>query len=185
MRRGPRRRKPASVNTTVLRGVLSCLMPSPIPGLRETPEPLLRRFLLAVFLLGAVGTSGELLLVEHYEDPWQYTPIVLIGASLLVLAVHGAVRRRATLRVFRVLMVLFLPAGVAGLMLHYRANVEFVAETYPALMGWPLFWDAVRGTAPPSLAPGAMIALALAGLGYGHRHPDLTPTSTPTTGASS
>jgi hypothetical protein len=184
MGRGTRCRKPASLNTTVLRDVLSCLMPSLIPGLRETPEPPLRRFLLAVFLLGAVGTSGELLLVEHFEDPWQYTPLVLIGASLLVLAVHGAARRRATLHVFRVLMVLFVPAGAAGLMLHYRANIEFVAETYPDLMGWPLFWDAVRGTAPPSLAPGAMIALALAGLGYAHRHRDLTPTTT-TTGASS
>jgi uncharacterized membrane protein len=160
-------------------------MPSPSPALRRNPEPPLRRFLLAVFLLGAVGAAGELLLVEHYEDPWQYAPLVLIGTSLLVLAVHGAVRGRWTLQAFRVLMVLFIPAGAAGLMLHYRANIEFVAETYPDLMGWRLFWDAVRGTAPPSLAPGAMVALALAGLGYAHRHPDLTATTTPTTGASS
>jgi len=148
-------------------------MPSPITGPRPGPEPL-RRFLLATFLLGALGTAGELLLVEHYEDPWQYTPLVLIGLSLVSLAVHAAWPRRATVLGFRALMVLFALASVAGLMLHYRANVEFVAETYPELIGWPLFWESVRGVSPPSLAPGAMLALALAGLGFTHRHPLLT-----------
>lgn len=141
---------------------------------------MLRRFLLAVFLIGAVGTAGELLLVEHFEDPWQYTPLVLIGASLVVLGVHRLAPRRATLQAFRVLMPLFAIAGVGGVMLHYRANVEFVAETYPDLLGWRLFWESVRGVSPPSLAPGAMIALALSGLGYTYRHPTLT--HHPTTG---
>jgi hypothetical protein len=94
---------------------------------------------------------------------------------VLVLVVHALVPRRATLLAFRALMALFAIAGVAGLMLHYRANVEFVAETYPELIGWQLFWESVRGVSPPSLAPGAMLALALAGLGFVHRHPALTP----------
>jgi hypothetical protein len=149
-------------------------MPSVISGLRETPEPRLRRFLLVVFLLGALGTAGELLLVEHYEDPWQYTPLVLIGASLIVLAVLRAVPRRAAIIGFQALMALFAVAAVAGLMLHYRANVQFVAETYPELIGVGLFWEAVRGVSPPSLAPGAMLALAVAGLGYTYRHPALS-----------
>jgi hypothetical protein len=149
-------------------------MPSPITGHRPAPEPL-RRFLLATFLLGALGTAGELLLVEHYEDPWQYTPLVLIGVGFVLLAVHAVWPRRATVFAFRGLMAGFAVASVAGLMLHYRANVEFVAETYPELIGWPLFWESVRGVSPPSLAPGAMLALALAGLGFTYRHPALTP----------
>lgn len=147
-------------------------MPSPITGRRPAPEPL-RRFLLATFLLGALGTAGELLLVEHFEDPWQYTPLVLVGSSFLLLAVHAGSPRRATVLAFRGLMALFAIASAAGLMLHYRANVEFVAETYPELIGWPLFWESVRGVSPPSLAPGAMLALALAGLGFTYRHPVL------------
>lgn len=149
-------------------------MPRPSPRLRESPERLLRRCLLAVFLLGAVGTAGELLLVGHFEDPWQYTPLVLIGASFVVLGVHAVGRHGFVLRAFQGLMALFVIAGAAGLMLHYRANVEFQAETYPELRGWHLFWDAVHGTAPPSLAPGAMMALALCGVGYTYRHPTLT-----------
>lgn len=148
-------------------------MPSPIAGGGPAREPL-RRFLLATFLLGAIGTMGELLLVEHFEDPWQYTPLVLITASFLVLGTHAVAPRRAVLRVFQGVMALFVIAAVAGLMLHYRANVEFVAETYPELRGWQLFWDAVRGASPPSLAPGAMAALALSGLGYTYRHPTFT-----------
>jgi len=153
-------------------------MPSTTLRPRELPA-VLRQFLLAVFLLGVLGTAGELLLVEHYEDPWQYAPLAVIGASLAVLAVHRLAPRRATVLAFRGLMVLFVVAGVAGLMLHYRANVEFVAETYPELMGWTLFWESVRGVSPPSLAPGGMVALALAGLGFTYRHPVLTPHPSP------
>jgi hypothetical protein len=92
----------------------------------------------------------------------------------MALVTHRLVPRRATVLAFRVIMALFAVAAVAGLMLHYRANVEFVAETYPELIGWQLLWESVRGVSPPSLAPGAMLALALAGLGYTYRHPALT-----------
>jgi hypothetical protein len=57
------------------------------------------------------------------------------------------------------------------LILHFRANVEFALEGHPDLEAGALIWEAVQGTAPPTLAPGAMILLGLAGLGYTYRHP--------------
>jgi hypothetical protein len=131
----------------------------------------LRAVLLAIFVLGAVGTAGELLLVGHFEDPWQWLPLGLLGAGLLALAAHRVTRSRLALGAFRGLMVLLPPSALVGLILHYRANTEFALESHPELRGGPLVWEAIQGTAPPTLAPGVMVLLGLAGLGYTYRHP--------------
>ena len=137
---------------------------------------LLRRALLATYLFGAVGTAAELVLLEHYDDPWQWTPIALLGASLLVLAWRAARRgragERASVRAFRATMLVFAASGALGTLLHYRGNVEFERERQPSLGGLALFWEAMRG-ATPALAPGTMIQLALVGLAYTFRHPAL------------
>jgi hypothetical protein len=142
---------------------------------RPDTSATLRGILLAIFVLGAVGTAGELLLVGHYEDPWQWLPLVLLGTGLLTLAVFGVTRRRLALGVFRGVMVLLPPSALVGLILHYRANTEFALESHPDLAAGALLWEAVQGTAPPTLAPGAMILLGLAGLGYVYRHPRMNP----------
>jgi hypothetical protein len=131
----------------------------------------LRQVLLALFLLGSLGTGGELLLVGHFEDPWQWLPLGLLGAGLALLGLYAAVRSRPVLGAFRALMVLLPPSALVGLILHYRANVEFALESHPDLRGGALLWEAVQGTAPPTLAPGVMVLLGLAGLGYAWRHP--------------
>lgn len=46
--------------------------------------------------------------------------------------------------------------------MHYQTNVEFEKEMYPGLEGLALFTKSMKG-ATPSLAPGAMIMLALIG----------------------
>ena len=46
----------------------------------------LRGFLLVLFLLGVLGTGIELLLLDHTEDLWQWTPLTLMAISLVVLA---------------------------------------------------------------------------------------------------
>jgi hypothetical protein len=138
----------------------------------DTPGTL-RGILLAIFVLGAVGTAGELLLVGHFEDPWQWLPLALLGAGLLTLAAYGVTRGRLALGAFRGVMVLLPPSALVGLILHYRANTEFALESHPDLAAGALLWEAVQGTAPPTLAPGAMILLGLAGLGYTYRHPGL------------
>jgi DNA uptake protein ComE-like DNA-binding protein len=107
-----------------------------------------------------VGTITELLLLEHVEDAWQWTPIVLMTAALLTLGWHALDRGPASLNVLRGLMVLCVVSGFLGVLLHYRGNVEFELEMYPDLSGWKLFKESMMG-ATPALAPGAMIQVGL------------------------
>lgn len=141
----------------------------------------LRRVLLGILVFALLGTGIELLLLEHTEDAWQLSPLVLIGLSLAVLAWHAVRRGRLSLRVFQLTMLLFLGSGIAGFLLHYGGNVEFEQEMTPALTGNELFRRAMMG-ATPALAPGTMIWLGLLGLAYAFRHPALTArTQRPTT----
>jgi len=133
----------------------------------------LRGILLTIFLLGVLGTGAELLLLEHTESLWQRVPLLLIVFSLATLILHAAIRRAASVRIFQATMILFLLSGVAGLLLHYQGNVEFKSETNPSLAGLELFWEAMKGKAPPALAPGVMIQIGLLGLAYTYRHPAL------------
>lgn len=133
----------------------------------------LRGVLLGVLVFALVGTGIELVLLEHTEDAWQLSPLVLIGLCLAVLGWHAVRRGPLSLRVFQLTMLLFLGSGVAGVLLHYRGNVEFEREMTPALTGTELFKRAMMG-ATPALAPGTMIWLGLLGLAYAFRHPTLT-----------
>ena len=130
----------------------------------------LRRLLALVVVIGTAGLLAELGLLEHWDDPWQWAPIALLGVGL-VLSVAVALRPGPRLlRTFRGLMALYLLAGLLGVLLHYPGNVEFERERDPSLRGLRLFWEAVRG-ATPALAPGALAQLGLLGLLYAHRHP--------------
>ena len=133
------------------------------------PEPL-RKLLLFTLVFSIVGTLIELLLLEHFEDAWQWAPIALLGAALLTLAWHALERGPKSLNVLRGLMVLCMASGLLGLILHYKGNVEFELEMYPDLTGWKLFKDSMMG-ATPALAPGAMLQIGLVGLAWTFRHP--------------
>ena len=135
--------------------------------------PPTRRFLLVIFLVGVVGAGVDLFLLEHFEDKLQLIPLALLGLSLLVLIWHVIHRGAASLRVFQVVMLLFVIAGLVGLVLHYQGSAEFQLEVNPDLNGSELFWKVIRAKAPPALGPGAMINLGLLGLAYGFRHPIL------------
>ena len=130
----------------------------------------LRKMLLGVFLLGALGTGVELVLLEHYAEIFQLVPLAMILAALVVLAMWFVSGAPAVLRMFQVSMFLFLLAGVLGVYLHYDSNVEFELEMDPAAAGWPLIWASLTG-AMPALAPGTMVQLGLVGLLYAYRHP--------------
>ena len=132
----------------------------------------IRGLLLALFAFGVVGSSVELLLLEHTEDVWQLSPLILMGLSLPAMVWVARDQRRVSLRVFQVMMFLYVASGLIGLYLHYRGNVEFELEMYPGLSGVELFWEALKG-ATPSLAPGTMLVLGLVGLLYTFRHPTL------------
>ncbi len=131
-----------------------------------------RVLLLALFAFGVVGSGVELLLLEHTEDAWQLSPLILMGLALAVMVWLVLDQRRVSVRVFQAMMLLHVASGLIGLYLHYRGNVEFELEMYPGLSGMALFWEALKG-ATPSLAPGSMLVLGLLGLLYTFRHPAL------------
>ena len=130
----------------------------------------LRTLLLVTLVVSLAGTLAELLLLEHFEDAWQWAPIALLGAALVTLGWHALERGPMSLNVLRGLMVLCVASGAVGLLLHYRGNVEFELEMYPDLSGWKLFKDSMMG-ATPALAPGAMVQIGLVGLAWTFRHP--------------
>jgi hypothetical protein len=131
-----------------------------------------RKFVLALFAIGVVGTAADLLLTGHIDGAWQLVPVVLLAASAATLTWHLLRPGRASLRCHQGLMGLFIASGLVGTFLHYRANIEFELEMYPGSSGLELFWKAIQGASPPSLAPGAMIALGLLGLIYTYRFSD-------------
>jgi hypothetical protein len=136
------------------------------------PYAPLRRLLLALVVAGAGGLALELLLLEHYDSPWQWAPLALLALVLLVGGAAAVRPGRRLLRTFQGLMTLCAAAGVLGVYLHYRGNVEFERESDPTRSGLVLFWEAIRG-ATPALAPGALAQLGLLGLAVTFRHPAL------------
>jgi len=125
-----------------------------------------RRWLFWVLLLGLVGTEAELLLLEHYEDRWQFVPLILIGLAMAALLWHRRRRDTASLRTVQTLMALFVVAGLTGVALHFRGAAEFQLEIDPAIGAWDLTQKVLRAKAPPVLAPGVMLQLGLVGLIY-------------------
>ena len=136
-------------------------------------EPALRKLILVILAVGLLGVLADLILLKHFEDSWQLVPLVLIGlaggAIVWFLLGGGA----PSLRLLQVTMGLFLVAGIAGVVLHYRGNLEFQLEIDASQHGWNLFSKVIHAKAPPALAPGAMAQLGLLGLAYLYRHPVL------------
>ncbi len=132
----------------------------------------LRRALLALLVLGSIGTVVELLLLKHTDGVWQLTPILLSGGTLLALAWFGVAHSRASLRALQAVMLLALVSGGIGVVQHFRSNLVYASESNPSLTGWALYLEAVMGS-NPTLAPGVMVQLALIGLAYCFRHPTL------------
>ena len=132
-----------------------------------------RRIILAVFLVSAVGGGVELLLLGHTETAWQLVPLVLLAVGTVAAVVAAARPARVTMRAFQGLMGLFVVAGLLGLYLHYSGNVEFEREMYPSLAGLELFRKAITG-ATPALAPAFMLQLGALGLAWSYMHPRTT-----------
>jgi len=134
----------------------------------------LRNFLLAILLLGLLGTEAELLLTAHTEDARQWIPVTLLALALVTVAWHVAARQpRASVRALQTLMALFLLAGVLGIIFHMQGKMEFKHESDPSLAGWKLLTASLDSKTPPALAPGVMIQLGLLGLACVWRHPSL------------
>ena len=139
----------------------------------------LRQMILALVFIGTIGLILELVLQKHFDSATQWIPIVALGVGL---ATTGAVARNPkhhTMRAFVITMIVFVAAGVLGLVLHFKGNVEWALERNPELGGMTLIWKALTG-ATPALAPGALAQLGLLGLAWSYRHPASRTDSTNT-----
>ena len=132
----------------------------------------LRNTLLVLLILGNVGTLVELMLLKHTDGAWQLFPLVLSGATLLVLAWFGLTRSSLSLRALQVVMLFALASGGIGVIQHLRGNITYAQESNPSLSGRELYFEAIRGSTP-TLAPGMMVQLALIGFAFVFRHPRL------------
>jgi len=108
---------------------------------------------------------------------WRWSHITLFIGLIATAAVYVRPGVR-TLKVFRIVMVLFIAIGVLGLYFHFKGNVEFALERDPSLSGFRLVWKSLRG-ATPALAPGALSQLGLLGLVFTFRHPALASGNEP------
>jgi hypothetical protein len=138
----------------------------------------LRQLVLALVFVGIVGLEIELALLRHAESFTQWIPHIALLAGLIITAAVYLGAGPGIVRMFQVMMVIYLLVGVLGIYLHLRGNVEFAVERDPSLSGLRLLWKALRG-ATPALAPGALAQLGLLGLLYTYRHPALAGNSTP------
>jgi hypothetical protein len=131
-----------------------------------------RKAVLAILTIGLVGTALELLLLAHTEGVLQLLPLALIGVSLPALVLAALQANAVSIRLFQGVMVLFVACGVAGVYLHYRANLGYEQESNPGAAAKELYRVALMG-ATPALAPGTMVQLGLLGFLFAFRHPGL------------
>jgi hypothetical protein len=122
--------------------------------------------LIGVLVLGLVGTVTELLLLEHYEKPLQFVPLVLIVAAFAVLFWHMRRSGEQSLRWLKIVRALFVLSGFVGVAAHFEGSAEFQLELDPSISTWELIKKIVHAQAPPLLAPGMMLQLGLIGLAY-------------------
>ena len=152
-------------------------MPSPTPVQDRAPAAWFRRVLVLLLGFGLIGLLADLLLLKHFEEFWQVAPLLLIGLALASIVWYSLGGGAASLRLLRAMMMLFIVAGMAGVVLHYRGSLEFQIEMNPAQHGWALFRKVIQAKTPPALAPGIMVQLGLLGLAFAYRHPAFDRTS--------
>lgn len=150
------------------------------------PSEALRRVLLILLVVGSVSMAVDLLLLAHYESVWMLAPFAALTLALACTVARVARPSAQTVRALRGGMIVLFVTGLAGLVMHYQAGLEFQADMDPTLSRWALFWKVARMKAPPPLAPGALLQLSLLGLAVTYRDPLVTRHQTaPTSGAPS
>ena len=130
-----------------------------------------RRLIGLVLSVALVGTLFELVLLEHDETLAQGIPLALLAAGVFALLGVMIRPRRMVVALFRAVMALLIAAGVLGLVLHFRANLEFQRDLTPTARFMELFWKVMAAKAPPALAPAVLTQLGCLGLVYAYRLP--------------
>lgn len=129
-----------------------------------------RTLLLGIVAFGIAGTSTELTLLGHFEEPAQSAPLIVLASCLAVTIWQLLSPTAASVRAMRVVMTLLIVTSVVGVGFHFVGNLEFKQELYPELQGLELFMESVTGVTPV-FAPGSMLLLGFVGLTSTLRHP--------------
>lgn len=116
-----------------------------------------------ILLFGMIGMCVELVLLRHVDGAWQIAPLALLAVGTLMLGWYVFDKRVLVTRMLQAVMISFVLSGVVGTWLHFAGNVGYERESNPGISGRALYQAAVQGSTP-TLAPGAMIQLGLAGL---------------------
>src|SRR5258706_14484045 len=109
---------------------------------------LLRLWILVILVLGLIGTVTELVLLEHYEQPLQFVPLILIVAAVGVLWWEFRRHDLASRRSIQVVMALFVLAGFGGFAAHFQGSGENQLEPNPGLGNWGLLGRNLRCQGP-------------------------------------
>jgi predicted membrane channel-forming protein YqfA (hemolysin III family) len=128
----------------------------------------LRRFALALCLLGVVTTPIELVLMHHYNDKDQIMPFVFLGLAAIGIVAAWFRPSAKVLRGVRVLMVLVVLGSGIGVMEHLKANYRDATRGGGAA---PNLIEMVLTGFAPLLAPGILAQVGLLGLAFTYKHP--------------
>ena len=129
----------------------------------------LRLFLLALSSMLFAGTISELIFVNHTEDAIQWVAFGLAGIGLLVTLAFLIHRRRITLVILRMSMILVILGSGFGVYQHVSNNIAFEREIQPNSTFGHLIWKGVSG-ANPLLAPGTLAIAGLLALAGAYKH---------------
>jgi hypothetical protein len=127
----------------------------------------LRRFALALCVLGVVTTPIELVLMHHYNDKDQIMPFVFFGLAAIGVAAAWFRPNARVLRGVRVLMVLVVLGSGIGVMEHLKANYRDATRGGAV----PNLIELVLTGVAPLLAPGILAQVGLLGLAFTYKHP--------------
>jgi hypothetical protein len=154
--------------------------PSDADAVADSEGPLLRRWLIAISGLAAVGTALELLLLRHWDNGLEVIPFVSLAALGVAIALLAAAHPRAV-HVARFVSSVVAATGAVGVFIHVRANYEAAPLDFRFTDSWPTTAEPIRWLLAatdtvgpsPTLAPAALTFAALALLAATSRHPAL------------
>ena len=130
----------------------------------------LRAALLALVLLGVIGTAGELALERHWHDWIQVLPWVAVGGICVGLTALSIRTTPATIWLARALAALAVAFALVGIWQHLAANYDTapldyrytdIWETMTRLERW---WAVLSGAVGPAplLASGILLQVGVA-----------------------
>lgn len=113
-----------------------------------------------IFLIMVFGMLTELLLIEHFENFWQFVPVIFLSVTGIG---YCFLKSGTRMLLFRVWMYIGMLSGVIGIFMHVKNNWEFAIELRSNLKGWDLITEVATG-AIPVISPGFLIPMAMLGL---------------------